>query len=449
MLLILLLYAFYEASASTSYAFEFSRGNVTRLSANHSVWKPSGVVTLEEGVICARAVQENCSSCKNTSTAVCTFDKGSTFSVEQTHYAFCGDRGVIVDGSLLCPHKVQNISGSAINVSTVSYRGNMTLTENLTDDKVLSFFHNLGDVTSIEFPGNTIFLNDEKMYLMNAVLNRGNASSMHVLFESYNGVSWTVRSRIPLSVISSSTLVAYGDRRIVVSVDNTSERYIVSSAHGGKWWGTVRKLNASNTVATLSLDSGIVVESGLSNLTNVLELAGTVGHKHGSKVIKIVDLYKDAMEVDDFPDNFTACNDALECTTSSFIGLASFSKGSATVLFDYLSKRTQLKTIVGVTVHIDDSEEKKEILEMKRKAEEEAKRREEARIKAQREWEEKQQKEREERRKREEERRARFKKNDERYLEEALSKAVEDGEMIVVREVEGEWIDLEKQSFFW
>ncbi|EAN78774.1 hypothetical protein, conserved [Trypanosoma brucei brucei TREU927] len=435
--------------ATESQSFEVLPLNVTHLSTGNGLWMPSGAVTLQEGVICAQAYQEPCAECKHQLTAVCTFDGGKSFSVQQTKYPFCAHRGVVVGGTLHCPLKVDNVSQNVINITVVSYKGNVSLLEN-EENTTMTFSYIPGEeVTDIEFRGNTLFLTDDQIYLMNAVVKR-NTSLVHVLFQSDDGYIWSVRSKIPLDPLDNAELMLRGRNRLMVSTYNSSHHYVVSSGYQGRWWGSVHYVDTESRPAALAVGNGISIESGITNKSGLLELAGLVEGKPKVKSVSLVDLYKNVTNASQIPDNFTlGCDNELPCLTTSHIALMRTREGNMTALFGFVSTTTKRKTVVGLTLLIDDTEEKNERLAELRKLEEEAKQREEARLKYLRDLEEKKQKEREEKLRREQERLLKFQNTDEENIKIAVSRLSEDGEMIVVREVDPDLVDLEKQAFFW
>nr|CCC94385.1 unnamed protein product [Trypanosoma congolense IL3000] len=434
-----------------SRAFELSPINVTHLSTGNGIWRPSRAVTLQDGVHCFQAHQEPCTDCRNELSGVCTFDRGNTFSVQQTTHSFCGNRGVAVNGTLLCPLRIGNVSKNVINVSVVSYRGNEHLIENLEENRTLSFNYIVGEeVSGIDFKGNTLLLDDGKTYLMNAVISKANASSHHVLFDSVDGFNWNFRSKIPFDALDDSALMMRGTNRLMVSTFNATHHYVAFSGYLGRWWGPAHNVSVRGLPSTLTVTNGIILESGLSNKTGVLELTGLVEGKSKVKVVSLIELYKNVTSLDQIPGNFSSgCVNELPCLTSSQVVLSSFNEGNVTVFFDFVSTTTNRKTIAVLSLAVNDTEEQNERLEELRKYEEEMRKKEEERLKYIKELEERRQREREEKLRREQERLANFQDADKENINIALSRLAEDGEMIVVREVDMETVDLEKQSFFW
>ncbi|KEG15104.1 hypothetical protein DQ04_00191280 [Trypanosoma grayi] len=437
---------------NTSHAFVVTPIQVAHLNTEHDVWKPSGAVRLTESVACARVHQDGCEDGSHNTTAICTFDGGKSLSVQQTQFPFCGDKGVVIDGALLCPLKPHRVNESVINMTVVSFEGEASLEETVKDTTMLSFAYWPGkEITEVGFKGNTIFFSEDHSYLMNVVVTLKNSSSEHVLFYSRDGYIWKALSKIPLDTADESALARHGRQRITVSAYSTREHRIVSSSYKGKWWGHIKFLNASISPSTLFLSgSGVLIESGLSNRSSPLELSGFVEDNTKSKVVRLVDLYREVASSNQLPNDFTTgCNGNVTCLTSSQVTFMDFQHGHVIALFDFVSTETQRKTIAGVTLKIDDSEEVGAILEEKKRAEELVKLREESRKKAQQEREERKKRERQEKRKKDLERLARFAVADAGNIKMAKERELEDGEMIVVRDVVEDLIDIEKQTFFW
>ncbi|KAF8292498.1 hypothetical protein TcYC6_0115710 [Trypanosoma cruzi] len=436
---------------SHSEAFEILPTRVTRVNADHGVWQPSGAVVLKEGVACARAHQDSCPQCSQEATAVCTSDGARTFLVQQTNYPFCGDRGVVVNNSLFCPLNLKQINSSVINVTVVSYEWVDSLVETPREDLVMSFHYWPGEeIKDINFKGNSLFFPGENLYIMNAVVVRENSTTDHVLFYSSDGQVWNAQSKIPLDVVDKTALSQSGKYQIAVSAYTKGEHKIIYSFYKGTRWSTPNYLNTSLPPTALIVGTGIMIQTGLFNHTTSLELGGSVEGSSKKKLFHIVDLYKNKTEHNELPQDFTTeCIEESSCLTSSHVALMSLQPGYITALFDFVSGESQRKTIAAVTMEVDDSEEKEEIIQAKKKAEESTRLMEELKRKVAQERAERKRKEREEKRRKERERRRRFMEADFVNIEAAKSRIIEDGEMIVVREVIEEMIDMEKSTFFW
>ncbi|RNF05485.1 hypothetical protein TraAM80_04525 [Trypanosoma rangeli] len=437
--------------AGQSDAFEIVPARVSHLKADHNVWKPSGAVILRGGVACARAYQESCPQCPQELTAVCTFDGGNTFSLQQTQYPFCGNRGVVINNSLFCPASLKQVNSSVLNVNLISYDSLDSLVETPNVDKMWTFHYWPGEeVTDIKFKGNTLAFPEEHLYLMNAVVVRGNYTVDHVLFNSSDGQIWKVQSRIPLDVADKTVLSQTGQHQIAVSAYTKGEHRIVYSFYKGTRWSTTRHLNTSFPPATLYVGNGIMIQTGLSNHSASLELGGFDETNLKRKVFRLTELYANKTEHNQLPQPFTTeCTEEASCLTSSHVALMSLQPGHITALFDFVSNELQRKIVAAVSMVVDDSEEREAIILAKKKAEENAKLMEELKRKIQHENKERKRKEREEKRREEKKRRDRFLKADMVNIEVATSRTREDGEMIVVREVVEEMIDIEKNVFFW
>ncbi|RNF05612.1 uncharacterized protein Tco025E_07807 [Trypanosoma conorhini] len=434
-----------------SDAFEIVPTRVAHINADHGVWRPSGAVVLKEGVACARVHQESCPECLHELAAVCTFDGANSFSLQQTQYPFCGNQGVVVNNTLLCPSSLKQVNSSVINVTVIAYEWLDSLVEAPKEDAILSFHYWPGEeITDIKFKGNTLYFPEDQLHLMNALVVRGNYTLDHVLFSSPDGHVWKAHSSIPLDVADKTALSRTGQQQIAVSAYTKGEHRIVYSFYKGTRWSAIRYLNTSFPPTAVAAGNGIMIQAGLSNHSASLELGGFDEGNSKRKVFKLIDFYVNKTEHNQLPQAFTTeCTEEASCLTSSHVALMSLQPGYITALFDFVSGESRRKTIAAVSMEVDDSEEKEAIIQAKKKAEENAKLMEELKIKIQRENSERRRRELEEKRRREKERRDRFIKADMVNIEIATSRIPEDGEMIVVREVSEEMIDVEKSIFFW
>ncbi|ORC92644.1 uncharacterized protein TM35_000033970 [Trypanosoma theileri] len=421
------------------------------LSSENGIWQPSGGIMLKEGVACARANQGDCENCVNETVAVCTFDYGKHFSIHQTKFPFCGNRGVVVDGKLLCPLNNVSVNASATNFTVVSYEGQSSLVETVEEGTMLSFVYWPGEeMVKIEFKGNSIHFPEDNTYFMNAVVTHADSSTNHILFASTDGYTWKASSEVPLEVNEKSAIIREARQKIKISNFTSSEHHFVSSGHKGRWWDSIKSLNVSVPPASVVFSSGVVIESGMTNISVPLKLTATVNGNSKKKVLNLIDLYKNVTGSSQIPENFANdCKDGKSCLTSSYVSLMKVNDSHIVAMFDFIPLNSQRHSLAIISLEIDDSEEKNKILEEKRKAEENARIREEAWKKAQEENAERKRNERREKRRKERERRERFVVADAENIALATSRFVEDGEMIVVRDVFEDMIDIEKSTFFW
>ncbi|KAH9589445.1 hypothetical protein LSM04_009411 [Trypanosoma melophagium] len=436
---------------TTSQAFTIIPLESSLLDSKNGLWKPSGGVMLKEGVACARTDQGDCEGCVNETVAVCTFDYGKHFSIQRTRVPFCGNQGVVIEGKLLCPLNAFSVNEGAINFTVVSFEGQASLVETVEENTFLSFSYWPGEaIVKIEFKGNTIHFPEDNTYLMNALVTHANSSIVHTLFISKDGYTWNAWSKIPLEIKDRSVLTKQGRQKITISNFTSGEHHFISSSYRGKWWDSIKFLNVSVPPTSVVVSSDIVIASGMTNISGPLKLTASINGKTKKKVLNLMGFYKNLTDSSQIPDDFgNDCKESNSCLTSSHVALMKVNDSRTVALFDFIPLNSQRHSLAAISLEIDDSEEKKKILEEKQKAEENARLREEAWKKAQEETAERKRKERREKLRKKREKRARFLAVDAENIKLAKSRLMEDGEMIVVRDVFEDMIDIEKSTFFW
>ncbi|CCW61233.1 unnamed protein product [Phytomonas sp. EM1] len=413
------------------------------IETDHNLWKPSNAIQFSDTTFCFQTINSTFESSGSSEQLLCSFNKGSTFVIVNSSLPFCGSGGIVSDGQLYCMHeKVSRKKDSLLVYSTVVFSlQNETVVGKLSPQEV-SFQpkHNIIP-KEIKFNGDVQYILSEGFYGMTATVIDSSNFECPYFFKSMNGFNWTMVEPLPFNRSDVMYLQIQGDSKIAVVAKNNNNYCKVTSGDMGKSWSSIEYLNTTSPPFSVAFPSNVVAEYALSNHTpGELAFFSPLSPKNASRsFVKFSNFNQDVFNESD-------SSTEKSISTSYYVVSAQVSSMPLQLIVIY-DEFNQGKFLLRSTlIEINDSEEKQHFEEQLIEA---SKKKEMEKVMNQRLKQERLRKEwkRQEIIKEAGERRRRmFAEFDRPYIDRALENMKRDKEFIVVRQVKGEFIDLESDT---
>lgn len=384
-------------------------------------------VQIKEDVFCVTGLADS----THREMTLCSFDSGASF----THInddEFCGSKGLSLNGNLQCLREEQaEFNGKRITFPSVIYipsngRFQPTEGESITFDlESLNFIPNrvvVGSSTYVAF--------QQRYFCAATVYGDNHASS--ILLRSLDGLTWSYVSDLPFT--NDQIFIFTQGSFIGVSSGYEANYQLSYSMNHGETWNSPRVLRSLALPQAATFSSGLIAESGTSNLTSS-EVKLSFHGLRGRDVISVRDHHKHI-----FPRS--PIEDSSDVTVVGTFPNESEDIKSLAILYQVCT--TERCTVYSLHAELDDSAEikqKKSILEEKEK-------KDAAKRKAAKEARERQRKQREEREKQKLATQKKFEAYDQPFIASANEYKEQDDEMIIVRKVSPEFIENEKETFY-
>lgn len=402
------------------------------VSPGQSLRNPSDLVQFSREKFCFYATDGECNEKNCPRRLICSFDFEHFSDVDVT-LPFCGSKGVVVEEHLHCPQDalpVDDEDNRRLSFSTVSFSaGDDSLSESLNNEQIFDFKFNNSDfeAVSARFEGN-VFKNGRGTHFSVVTLVNEDGERQPSFFRSRNGFEWDFISKLPFTEGTEFHGVWLGGKRFgVTTLLSNGTTQSVTSVYSGKYWSSVKNLNTTAHPHSLSYGSGVRLEYATSNATSRSPTVFIEGQNNGTAL-------------DILPPHAAGGNVLFVSQNTT--------DGKKVIAIHESDADEKGRSLRFSSAIVDDREEEekerlarieKEVLERKKEAD---------RLRAQLEQQERQKRERRARLKREEERKEKFHKADAANVERALEAAKETGEVIIIRRVAKENIDLERETFF-
>lgn len=466
-------------------------GTVGRSQKGGHFWQPSRAIALSPFGIALRVLTapEDCAE-TNTCTYVAAYsaDEGDSWHVEEKFTEFCGTGGVLENDVLRCTSEqvIDDGNDTVVTYTQKDYsiqKGGLIRGQKFIEKKHSrhATFENppgvevaslrLGD-TVVPFPDKGLFLRDGEVVATNG-------TRLHVMYKSNDGHDWNFVSVVPFPFGVESSLQRIGDTKVLLQAGRPGNYTQAQSIYLGTRWEKIQTVEQPSLLSTYMSPFFTSIFTGVRGRPGVFAFAAG-GKKGSEKPVNIADFHnrlveKSKAERTDGASNFSAaflnatefrCLDKPHskegedgCESSSTTAIASPKNGTVLVFYDKLHSGFAPahgdNHDEGSTVHVMklDLNETKEEKEHEEKLAEDVKRRvreavaEEERIKARKEQEERRKKERREKHRKDKERRALFFERDAPALAQATADAEKDGEFVVVRDVDTDLLDIEKEVY--
>lgn len=364
---------------------------------------------------------------------LCTFDGGSSFNNVDVSEDFCGANGVILDGNLFCPNKLDGrVDGYqasfGINMYSPADNG---FTHSTTSTVTTLDFKESGVLAEEIIFGSSVFVESKNEFYRAATLKH--EDQVHsCIFRSSDGLQWSYASELPFHTTQQIHVFSRGSY-VGVAYGSNDTFKVSFSKDLGKWL-PAQEQTVLPQVGIFS--SGLVAESGYADGNATLSIRLSVLGVPGKKVLPITEHHNAA-----FP-NAIIHND----TKTSVIGnfpLGGDNEKILLTVYQVCSSNDCL--LFSMRTVLDDYEEMK----IKEQRAEELQRKAEAKQKAAEEARERRRKMEAEREKKRQEKKKVFDEYDAPFISSARQYQEKDGEMIVVRQgVSKQFVEFEKESFF-
>lgn len=463
-------------AVSVAYVIKpLSLSTVGMAKAGSRFWKPSRPIKLGEGVGAFRVShsRDDCEDDCRFSAVVVNEDSADFDTYDFQH--FCGSGGVFENSVLTCIGKALDHNDNVFSFSQLEYALVDKALSERASNAVASFdVGEFGDALSLRLDGDVLRFEEKRVFLRSGELSLTNGSAIHAFFKSSDGVYWNLTSVVPFPLGRESTLHRLGETKLMLIAGVPGNFTQGTSVFFGTRWEKIENVGYAAPLSTFVSKFHTTIYGGIRGRPGVTAMAA--GPKKGSeKPIDIAELHNRLVAkqgetaVQNFTSEFretTAFNcksepfsteDSDGCMSSSFVSILSVSNGTVFVFYDKLrdgfgpAKSDGGSAVHAIRLSLNETKEEKEHevkLEQQKLEAEREKAREEARRKAQKEAEERKRKQRREKIRQDKARRAEFNLKDQQYIDEALRFSNIDNEMIVVRDVDPDTVDIEKDTFF-
>lgn len=434
-------------------------------------WQPSHPIPLEDGSVVVRVSrsEDACTECK--ASAVVFRDDGTTASFQLDHY--CGSGGLISESTVSCfvGESAQQSEGQ-FTVKRVAFELSSQQIVEVEREPALFSVGDM-DVARIQLANNVMYFPEKAVYTVNGKVTLANETVVHVLFRSTDSTQWSVTSIIPFPFGRFSTTHRLGETKVMLMSGEPGNFSQATSVFLGSRWEKVENVSYAAPLSAWWSKYNTAIYGGIRGRPGVTAMA-TSSKKGSEKPIDVTDLHnKLAAKQEGAFTNFSATyktatafncltaplsiDDEDGCASSSFVAVTSAVNGTVVLFYDKLDNGfnaadvQRTSTVFAIKLSLNETKEENDYLakveEKKREAERE-KAREEARKKAQQEAEERKKRERREKNRRDKAKKAEFALRDKVNMEAAVNNMALDGEMIVVRDVDPDYVDVEKDTFF-
>jgi hypothetical protein len=422
-----------------------------------------------------------------------TADDGKTWEVKHEYTDFCGTAGILGQDRVLRCITKQLLDDGLEDILTFSQHGfsiapagifSSAAMNRLAIPEVAIFnkppTEEKAPQDIIAFGDQTANFEEYNTYFRNVNLLLANGTEAHALYKSEDGRNWTFVSYIPIPFGEESALMRWGDTKLYVIAGKPGNYSQAESIYMGLRWEKVQASKFSNLMHSYTSPFYTSIYTGLRGLPGLW--AAAQGSKKGSeKPINIAELHNKMVKklleglapatATNFSQAFLTNNGTADficanephstdpthgCESSSDATLTSTQNGTIFMFYDKLhngfghSEEDKPQEVYALKLHLNETKEQKEHeerIEAEKKKKEQEKAYEEARKKADKEAAERRKRERREKKRRDKERRAQYTLMDEANLERAREEMKKDDELVVIREVDPAWVDLEKDFF--
>lgn len=437
--------------------------------AGQRFWQPSKATSL--GTTGLLRVSRSADQCvENCESAAVLFNEAGVFKTFMFDQ-FCGSGGIASDSSIVCYGRQSSTNETGVFIKRLEYVvSNLALTEVALDE--LAYFETPALApTQLRLAQNVVYFPERQVYVCTGDLKLENGTSIHAFFRSKDGISWNLTSHVPFEFHPDATIHRLGETKLMVIVGSPGNYSQATSVFLGSRWEKVENVSYAVPLTTWSSRFHTTLYGGVRGRPGVYAMAA--GPKKGSeKPIDITQWHNRLATKQGEIANFTSeykettrfeCGEPFSsvdgdgCASSSYVTMTSLGNGSIFFFYDKLlsgfgvASDTKDSTVFAIKAHLNETKEENEHLaklEEKEKEIEREKQREEARKLAQKEAEERKRRERREKVKQDKAKRATFFGIDQVNWDDAARYAKIDGETVVVRDVDPEFIEIEKDTFF-
>lgn len=364
---------------------------------------------------------------------LCTFDGGKSFNNVDVSESFCGSKGVIIDGNLVCPNMAEGkIDGSQASFGTNVYSPSDNAFTDFPGTTVTTLdFKESGVLADTIIFGSSVYIETKNEYYRAATLM--SEDQIHsCLFRSSDGLQWSYVSELPFQTTQQIHVFARGSFIGVAYATNNSFKVSFSKDFGK--WLPAQEQSVVPQVGKFS--SGLLAESGYADGNASLSIRFSVLGVPGKKILPITEHHNTAFPYAPIHNN----------TTTSVIGnfpIADDYEKILVTVYQVCSSDDcllfSMRTVLDIFEEMKKKEQRAE--EMQRKAEAKEKAAEEAR--------ERRRKIEAEKEKKRQEKKKVFERYDAPFISSARKYQEQDGEMIIVRQgVTKQFVEFEKETFF-
>jgi len=334
-------------------------------------------------------------------------------------------------------------------------------------------------IASLRLGGGVLNVPERKTLLRNVEATLENGTVLHAAYKSTDGAHWEFVSVVPIPFSRHSQILRLSDTRVLLISGPIGDMNQTTSLFLGNKWEKIEKsgfvMPGNNHVSRYftTITSGVVPRPALG-----LVALGTKKNSQKSMLLsKIHNDVRDQAAAAESPDlvNYTdafqgattfdchgdgaANTDDVGCATSAFVAVApADTNGTVLVFYDQLrggggwapAQRRGEHVVYAMRLRVNETEEENEYQERvakEQRQKEAEKENEEAAKKQREELRRKREKEKAEQKRKNKARRKAWLQQDERYKAEARENEKIDGQYIVIRPVDDETIDLEKEMF--
>jgi hypothetical protein len=433
-------------------------------------WQPSKVVTIgSTGLFRVSLSEDQCT--EDCQSAAIVFNEQGEFK-QFPFNQFCGSGGIVSANSVICHGAQASRNASGVFVKRIEFTvSGLNLDENPLSE--LSFFETPEVAPhALSIAPNIVYFPERQVYVATGDLTLENETRIHAFFRSKDGVAWNMTSVVPFDFHKDAAIHRLGETKLMVIVGHPGNYSQATSVFLGSRWEKIENVSYAVPLTTWSSTYHTTLYGGVRGRPGVHAMAA--GPKKGSeKPIDITQWHNRlAAKQDNGISNFTAeykaanrfeclspfsTDDADGCASSSYVAMTSLGNGSIFFFYDKLDNgfgpatADRTSTVFAIKAHLNETKEENEHqakLEEKLKEVEREKQREEARKLAQKEAEERKRRDRREKVKQDKAKRATFLEMDRVNLENALRYSQLDGETVIVRDVDPEFVEIEKDTFF-
>lgn len=431
---------------------------------------------------------------------VFTTNGGETFQLDDSPAAanFCGLGGtkfVAEDESyatVTCPDTLGAASSDngslsySTKVFTFTAGGNKVEITNGKEPLIIGQ-PNISDIpaaTSVYF-GDTIATFEgaasKGVYGRNVELTLNNGTAIHAFYKAVNNTqNWEFTSLIPFPMGTESALHVTGATKVMVIAGDSNNFTQAVSVFLGSRWEKIEPVTYSSPLSTYSSTLGTTIYGGLRGRPGLVGMAA--GRKRGSE--KLMDFAKlhnkvatrmttegtNSVPIGNFSDAFInatefncvaggSVSDDDGCASSSYTAILPMGNGSTVfAIYDKLtngynpaSGAEGEQTLYAMSMELNETKEQKEVddkLKEEKEAESKRKAAEERRKQAQRDAEERERQKRREKNRADKAKKKRFAKMDKAAVAEAKKYFEMDNDIIIVRNVDLDLIEQERDTFF-
>lgn len=444
---------------------------IGRASPGHRFWQPSkSVVIGDVGLVRISRSEDQCTeSCKY---SAALFNEEGEFKIFD-YDLFCGGGGVLTTNSVVCHGEQVSSDETGIAVKRVEYSvGDFHLREEVLEENA---FFNIPDMipATLKVAHNVVYFPEKQVYVCSGELLLANSTILHAFFRSADGISWNMTSVVPFGFNREATIHRLGETKLMVVAGSPGAYMQATSVFLGSRWEKIENASYAVPLSTWVSPYHTTLYGGVRGRPGLHAMAA--GPKKGSeKPIDIAQWHnrlatKQELNIANFSQEFKettkfSCEDPFSsedadgCASSSYVTMTSIGNGSVFFFYDKLengfapASEQQSSVVHAIKAHLNETKEENEHLakleEKKREAEKE-KQREEARRQAQKEAEERKRRERREKVKQDKAKRAAFHEMDRVNFESAIPYTQLDGETVIVRDVDPDFVEIEKDTFFY